>query len=405
MEFLKRIMRGDGTVWTIFLIMLVCSGIVMYSASSTLAYRAQTYYNPISSHITHLIMGFLVALIVHNIPLRYIRGVARMMFPWVVIVVLAAVSFMPQVNGAARSMMGIQPSEPARLLTVAALAYFLSRYRNEDGTYPPKALYTYLGYCALVVGLILKENLSTAGLLIAVIVTMLIIARIKWGQVKYIVYGGGVLAVLFFSFLLLMPADKLPGRFPTWRARIERSREDLRTAPITDENMQAQYGYMAVANGGVTGVFAGRSQIRDFLPQAFSDFIYSIIFEEYGLAGGIATILIYLALMWRSYRIYQRCQMEYPRLLLVGVTFLIIYQALMSMSVGVGIILTGQPLPLISRGGSSIIITSAYIGIILSISRLDSPEEGPEWQTSRSVAEQMRRELAEQENNQIEQSL
>ena len=396
MDFLKNILRGDTQVWGLFFITLLASGIVMYSASSTLAYRASEYYVPISGHISYLVFGAVVTVVFHNMPLRLIRGLTLLGYVPCVLLLMAVMAT-AQVNGASRFIFGIQPSEPARLMTVGVLAYMLTHFRRADGTYDSVHFWWMMGLCAAPVLLITVENFSTGLLLAAVCFCMLFIGKLEWKRMRWLIAGGVAVIVLFFGGLKVLPYEMLPGRAKTWKARIERSSEDLVTAKITDENRQAQYGHMAIANGGLMGRFAGRGQIRDFLPQGFSDFVYSIIFEEWGLWGGGLTMLIYLFLIWRVYNIYIRCKTEFPKLLLVGVSLLIVFQALMNMAVGVGLFLTGQPLPLISRGGSSIMVTCAYFGIILAISRLDRPDEGPEWQTSRSVEERMRQERDEQE--------
>ncbi|MEG0948476.1 MAG: FtsW/RodA/SpoVE family cell cycle protein [Bacteroidales bacterium] len=375
MDFIKSLFKGDRYIWGVFMVMVLISGIAMYSASSTLAYRASEYYRPVFSHLTHLIFGTVLVLIVHNVPARFLRGFGILVYP-VTLLLLILVMATPQVNGASRQMMGFQPSELAKFVTVTIVAALLAKGRKADGSFEKSIYYTILGVSAIPCLLILKENFSTGLLLGAVIFSMMFLAKVEAKRLLSLIGVALIGGILFFGVLILVPANKLPGRMPTWKARVERSGEDLVNEKMNDKNRQAQFGHMAVANGGFIGKFPGNSQIRDFLPQAYSDFIYSIIIEEGGLIiGGGLVMLLYLFLLIRAGIIYRRCQLFFPKLLLMGVTLLIVYQALMSMAVGVGIFVTGQPLPLISRGGTSIMLTCIYFGVILSVSRINGDDE------------------------------
>lgn len=375
MDFIKSLFKGDKYIWGVYMMMVLVSGIAMYSASSTLAYKSSEYYSPVFSHLTHLIFGTILVLIVHNLPARILRGLAILGYP-VAILLLVLVMATPQVNGASRQMMGFQPSELAKFVTIALVAMLLPRGQRADGSYDKNFYYTILGVSAVPCLLILKENFSTGILLGAVIFSMMFLAKVEAKRLLTLMGAAALFGALFVGTLMLVPADKLPGRMPTWKARFERADDDLVNEKINDKNRQAQYGHMAVANGGFIGKFPGNSQIRDFLPQAYSDFIYSIIIEECGLIiGGGLVMMLYLFLLIRAGIIYRRCKPMFPKLLLMGVTLLVVYQALMSMAVGVGIFVTGQPLPLISRGGTSIMLTCIYFGVILSVSRINGDDE------------------------------
>lgn len=401
MDFIKSLFKGDRYIWGVFMAMVLVSGIAMYSASSTLAYRAAEYYRPVFSHLTHLIFGTVLVLVIHNVPSRFLRGFGFIGYP-ISLLLLVVVMATPQVNGASRHLMGFQPSELAKFVTVTVVAALLAKGRNEDGTFNKQFYYTILGISALPCLLILKENFSTGILLGAVIFSMMFLAKVETKRLLAILGSAVIGGTLFVSILLAVPADKLPGRMPTWKARFERSGEELVNEKLTDKNRQAQFGHMAVANGGFIGKFPGNSQIRDFLPQAFSDFIYSIIIEEGGLImGGGLVMLLYLFLLIRVGIIYKRCQLFFPRLLLIGVTLLIVYQALMSMAVGVGIFVTGQPLPLISRGGTSIMLTCVYFGVILSVSRINGDDEEGDF-GGRKQTEAHQQPLAENQEAMVE---
>ncbi|MGL4293649.1 MAG: FtsW/RodA/SpoVE family cell cycle protein [Bacteroidales bacterium] len=375
MDFIKSLFKGDKYIWGVYMVMVLISGIAMYSASSTLAYRASEYYRPAFSHLTHLIFGTILVLVVHNIPARILRGMGIIFYP-LTILMLILVMMTPQVNGASRQMMGFQPSELAKFVTIAVVAALLAKGSQETGGIDKKKYYWILAVTTVPCLLILKENFSTGILLGAVIFSMMYLAKVQAKRLLILLGSIALGGILFVSVLMLVPSDKLPGRMPTWKARLERSGEDLVNEKINDKNRQAQFGHMAVANGGFIGKFPGNSQIRDFLPQAYSDFIYSIIIEEGGLIiGGCMVMFLYLFLLIRAGIIYRRCQPMFPKMLLIGVTLLIVYQALMSMAVGVGIFVTGQPLPLISRGGTSIMMTCIYFGVILSVSRINGDDE------------------------------
>ncbi|MEG1587539.1 MAG: FtsW/RodA/SpoVE family cell cycle protein [Bacteroidales bacterium] len=388
MDFIKNLFKGDKYIWGVFIALVLISGIAMYSASSTLAYRSSEYYSPVFSHLTHLIFGTILVLIVHNLPARILRGVGFLGYP-IILIFLVLVMSTPQVNGASRQMMGFQPSELAKFVTVAVVAALLAKGRTQEGGISKQSFYTILGLSGVPCLLIMKENFSTAILLGAVIFSLMYMAKVQAKRLLAILGAGAIFGTIFFCILTFIPADKLPGRMPTWKARLERSSEDLVNQKINDKNRQAQFGHMAVANGGFIGKFPGNSQIRDFLPQAYSDFIYSIIIEEGGLIiGGGLVMFLYLFLLVRAGIIYQRCQPCFPRFLLMGVTLLIVYQALMSMAVGVGIFVTGQPLPLISRGGTSIMVTCVYFGVILSVSRINGDDEEGDFQNFQKITSQ-----------------
>ncbi len=262
-------------------------------------------------------------------------------------------------------------------------------YRNMIGRADTFYFISFLTliYC----GLILTENFSTAAILFFTVLLMMYVGNVPRDLMAKglgVVIAGGLLA---FTILWVTPREYLPGRASTWKSRIEKkfkkntdkdvatedgtkaasdSKTNGNTFVITDDNRQETTSYIAIANSNMIGRGVGNSEERDFLAHAESDFIYSIIIEETGLIGGIIIIMLYIALLIRVSRIAQKCDRFFPAFLVVGLGILMVLQALINMSVAVGVIpVTGQPLPLISRGGTSIIITSIYIGVILSVSR------------------------------------
>lgn len=370
MELDNTLFKGDKYIWGIYFILLFISVVEIFSATSTLAYRATEHYNPAFQHTTYLILGTLAVLIIHNMPSHYFRAIGTLAFP-VSVVLLLLVMFTPEVNGAQRRIFGFQPSEIAKFAEIVVVCNFLAKGQASGGI-SKKSFYMVIGSAGIICGLILPENFSTAFLLGAVIFFLMFIAGVQWKRLGAILGTIAVIGALFLSVLIFVPQNVLPGRMKTWKSRIEQSKN---TVPLVEQkldnkNMQVQYGRMAVANGGIIGKFPGNSQIRDFLPQAYSDYIYSIIIEEMGILGGIFVLFLYFLLLFRAVIIFRQCKNTFPALLLLGLTMLIVFQALINMAVGVDLIpVTGQPLPLISRGGTSTLLTCGYFGILLSISR------------------------------------
>jgi len=219
-------------------------------------------------------------------------------------------------------------------------------------------------------------------LLFAIIFLMMFVGQIPLKKLGLLMLAIFVLGIVFFSFLKFVPESTMKSIFPrgnTWKARLnDHFQQDAGDKDakfeITDDNYQVSHAKIAIARGGIFGVIPGRSQERDFLPQAYSDFIYAIIIEEMGLVGGLVVLILYVILFIRAGIIAERCEKLFPKYLVLGSALLIVTQALANMLVAVNVIpVTGQTLPLISRGGTSTIITCAYIGIILSVSRFENP--------------------------------
>lgn len=285
------------------------------------------------------------------------------------------------VNDAARWMkvagFTIQPSEFAKVGVVMGTAVILSRMQTEDGA-TPQAMKWILWMTVIVCGLIAPENLSTAVLLFGVVFLMMYVGRIPMRQLGKLVLVLGAAVALFLSVLLFVPSKTLrniPGlnRLTTWQARIQRF-GDSEAVPaaqfrITDENFQETHATMAIASSNIIGRGPGNSVERDYLPQAYSDFIFAIIIEELGLLGGAFVVLLYIILLIRAAKIAQKSRGYFPAFLVMGCALMLVAQAMLNMMVAVGLFpVTGQPLPLISRGGTSTLINCCYIGMILSVS-------------------------------------
>lgn len=377
-NFFRKYLKGDTTIWLVFIILCIFSIIELYSASSTLAFKASNHATPMLQHVTFLIIGAVVAFLVHFIPYKYIRLLA---YPGLVLsfVLLVYVQFKGQsANDAARwiRIMGFQfqPSELAKLSLIIVVADLISRIRifaKDENKY----FYWLIGITIAICGLILIENFSTAAILGTVVYFMMFIGQVSWKKLVLIL--GIVVGFLFVGYVTVktIPQDKMPGVFDrayTWVNRVDRKsgEADKDKYVINDKNLQVQHGRIAVARGGIFGVFPGNSIERDFLPHAYDDFIFAIIIEEMGLIGGIFVMFLYLILLFRTGQIATVCKHSFAAMLVTGLGLIITLQATVNMIVGSGFgLVTGQPLPLISRGGTSIIITCVYFGIILGVIR------------------------------------
>lgn len=385
MDLLKNIFKGDKVIWIIFLVLCLISITEVFSAASTLTYKSGDHWGPITQHSILLMVGVVIVVLVHNIPYRWFQVFPVFLLP-LSIALLAFVMLMgfitgDRVNGAARWMtfMGIQfqPSEIAKMAVVIVTAFILSKRQDENGA-SPKAFKRIMIITCIVCGLILPENYSTGVLLFSTVYLMMFIGRVQ--TKKLLILGGGIVAalVLFVSFLLVTPNDTLKDipmghRFTTVKARITdfAGKEEVPAAKFDiDGDGQVAHARIAVATSNIIGKGPGNSVQRDFLSQAFSDFIYAIIIEELGLVGGFIVVFLYICLLIRVGRIARKCDRTFPAFLIIGIALLLVTQALFNMMVAVGLApVTGQPLPLISKGGTSTFINCAYIGMILSVSR------------------------------------
>jgi cell division protein FtsW len=384
-NLLKKYLKGDATLWIVFIGLCILSSIEMYSASSTLAYKASNHAAPMLRHVGFLSMGALIAFGVHLIPYRFIR-IFSYLGLFLSFLLLIFVLFKGQSeNDAARWIVigGVQfqPSELAKLSVIIVAADLISRIKqpSDERIY----FWNTLMMLGLICPLILFENFSTAFILFVVVFIMMFIGRISLKRLGLLAGALVLVLVLGFGFVKTVPKESMPKMFDrayTWVGRIDRfkteKKSDSEKYKITDDNRQVQHGRIAIARGGVFGVMPGNSVERDFLPQAYSDFIYAIILEEMGLIGGILVIVLYLILFFRAGKIATKCASVFPALLVIGLSLMIVIQTFINMSVASSLIpVTGQPLPLISRGGTSILITCIYFGVILGITRQIKSEQ------------------------------
>jgi len=383
-NFLGRAFKGDKVIWCIFMALCIISLLEVFSATSTIVYRQQSHWAPILRHGAFLLIGFAVVMFLQRVPSRFF-SILLLGIPLSAILLIITMLMGEDVNGAQRFLgigaFTIQPSEFAKISAIGFVAFFLSKMKPENEDWIFKTLIIGVGVLCL---LIAPENLSTACLLFAVCFLMMFIGQVSFKKLAKVALLGIAGIVLVFGSLTLLPdsfaKSYLPDRLATWKNRIERHSNDNEISiydkkedgsiayKIVDENYQVSHAKIAIANGGVIGL-PGSGTERDFLPQAYSDFIYAIILEEMGLLGGLFVLLLYLVLMIRCGYLASKCEKKFPRYLILGAGLILTIQALANMAVAVNLIpVTGQPLPLISRGGTSTIITCAYFGIILACS-------------------------------------
>ena len=362
--------------------MFLCliSVVEVFSATSTIAYKNANHWAPIVRHATFLLGGFVLVLLLHNIPCRFFPAFI-LLLPVSVLMLLVTPFVGINANDAHRwlEIFGIQfqPSEFAKLASIVFIAFLLSK-RNKF-TDDQIFKYILIGVGATCV-LILPENFSTAFMLFGVCFLMMFIGQLplkKLGKLAGVLILGLVVFIVLLRFTPAGVTQYLPDRFSTWQGRLERffdghesDTDENGVYKITDDNYQVSHAKIAIARGGLFGQLPGHGQQRDFLPQAYSDFIYAIIIEELGVVGGVFVLMLYIMLLVRVGMIARKCDKAFPKYLVLGCGLLVVVQALANMAVAVNLIpVTGQPMPLVSRGGTSTVISCIYFGIILSVSR------------------------------------
>ena len=401
---LSKLFKGDKVIWMVFFFLCIISIVEVFSASSQLAYKGGSYLSPMIKHIFLLILGIFCMIITLNIQCRYFK-VALPFLLIVSIITLGAVLAAGQnINGGSRWLnifgLSFQPSEIAKGTMVLATAQIYSVLQTDNGA-DKNAFKWVMGLSIAILALICGENLSTAALLFLVIVMMMFIGRTPYSQLGKLLGVVTLLGVAVIFFIMAFGKDvneekkllaahnvtvvsddkdglfeKRPWflkRADTWKTRIDKFMNSKDIPPDSvdlDKDAQVSYANIAIASSNVIGKGPGNSEQRDFLSQAFSDFIYAIIIEEMGIIGAGGVAFLYIILLFRTAKIANQCENNFPAFLAMGLALMLVTQALFNMCVAVGLApVTGQPLPLISKGGTSTVINCVYIGVILSISR------------------------------------
>jgi cell division protein FtsW len=372
MKIIFQHIKGDKTIWAIVAALAIFSFMPVYSASTNLVYvvGSGSTLGYLGKHMVLLIMGFAIIYGVHKIPYRYFSGASVLMLPTVIILLVFTLAQGTTIGGANASRwiripfvgIGFQTSTLAGLVLMVYVARYLARNKEKEIKFKESLLQLWLPV-SLVLFLILPANFSTT----AIIFTMILVVVFIGGYpLKYIgfILGAGILALTFFILVAKAFPDAMPNRVQTWQNRIESfSSEEGKEA------YQVEKAKIAIATGGPLGVGPGKSVQKNFLPQSSSDFIYAIIVEEFGLFGAISIVLVYFLLLFRIFVVLKKTVTIFGTLLVIGVGLPIIFQATINMAVATNLFpVTGQTLPLISSGGTSIWMTCFALGMILSVS-------------------------------------
>jgi cell division protein FtsW len=389
-DYLSKIFTGDKILWGIILLLFIISGVEMFSAISFSAYnaaaRGSNHLGPFFSHMPHLAIGGLALVIIQRIPFEKLRIMFFLeVFVSIILLLLTMVNG-KEVNGASRALVlggfELQTIEFGKFALIVCLSEILGRnYKQGDPLlkekFPMKGFLFLTGFIAVFCGLIATQNLSTAVILVGVSLLMMIIAEVDLKKIGMLIGGALILILLVWSINKALPTDWQLKRLVTWENRIievvesfTNDENSAETYKITDENRQIINSEIAIAMG-YKPCGPGNSTQRDYLPLAFSDFIYAILVEEWGIIGGFITILLYLCILARAGRVVRKCDRKnlVQSLMVMGLSLLIVIQAFINMGVAVHLgPVTGQQLPLISRGGMGIILTCCYLGIIINIS-------------------------------------
>ena len=376
----------DKVYWVLFAVLIIVAILALFSASSTLAFeKDSSTLGPIMEQILFIVMGVGLAFVLQFFPSKLIRVISYAgLGISIIFLLLTFTSMGVEINGAKRwlRLFGIvfQPSELAKLTLLLVVGDLLSRIKTKEDQ--KKYFFIVLALTVVVCGLILVGNLSTALLLGGVVFLLFFLARVHikyWGTTLLIAVVMLVIGYFFIEAVYIKPGRQVDGvmkRATTWVGRIDDMVAEWNTPneefKLTDDNYQRTISKVAIARGGVSpvGVLPGNSQERNFLPQAFADYIFAIIVEESGIVGAVFLMLLYLAILFRSCLSSSKYADYAAMLMVMGLALMITCQALVSMMVAVGIgPVTGQPLPMISRGGTSVLITSLYFGIIMCVAR------------------------------------
>lgn len=386
-------LKGDKVIWSFVALLALFSFMPVFSASSNLAYLNHGTGNTISfllKHLAHVFIGFCMIYWVHRVPYHYFRGISKVMLP-VVWFLLAYTLFKGTVIDGANASRWIQvpfigitfqTSTLASIVLMIFVARYLSKTRETPLTFK-SSLWELWAPVFITLAFILPANLSTAALMFAMVVTLVFIGKYP---LKYIgiVVGTGIVLLLFFIAIAKKFPDAFPNRVDTWISRID----NFTTDKPGEDDYQIEKAKIAIASGGIYGLGPGKSVQKNFLPQSSSDFIYAIIVEEWGLIGGLGVLTLYLLLFFRFIVAAHTATSLFGKLVVVGLGFPIVFQAMINMAVAVELLpVTGQTLPLISSGGSSIWMTCIAIGIIIGVTKKEE-------EIAEEIADKVQREEA-----------
>ncbi|MBE6267761.1 MAG: FtsW/RodA/SpoVE family cell cycle protein [Bacteroidales bacterium] len=381
-NIIKRIFKGDTVTWILFAVLCAISLVEVFSAASRLTIR-YSLWGPLIGHAKFLLLSIFAAWAVHNFPMEWFKKAAPYAYALFTALLIYGTIFGEAKGDATRwiSIAGysIQPSEFARLGLLLIISKFIADWQEDNETAwntLKKIIIVTLGVCIPIV----ITNLSTALIILSAVYMMLVLAKLPRKLMAKFTLVCMALAIAGATTIMVIPAEKVRGtpfkRVETWQSRISKympfgeKQEEKKVDDGKDD--QRKYANIAIASSGIIfGKGPGNSEEREYLPEAYSDLIYAIIIEEWGLIiGCVGLLILYLTLLFHTGQIAKNCDDPFAAYLIMGAALLIGIQAMIHMSISTGLFpISGQPLPLISRGGSSLVVNSVYIGMILSVSR------------------------------------
>jgi cell division protein FtsW len=376
MKQLINNLKGDRVIWSFVALLALFSFMPVFSASTNLAYMNHGTGNTISyllKHLAHIFIGFIIIYWIHKVPFHYYRGSSKYLLG-IVWVLLAYTMVKGTVIAGANASRWIQipfigitfqTSTVAALVLMIFVARYLSKSREEEPTFQASLLELWLPVF-ITLAFILPSNFSTAALMFSMVLMLAFVGKYPLKYIGLIIGAGIAGLALFFLLAKAFPDSHFFSRVDTWTSRIE----NFSTNKPGEDDYQIEKAKIAIASGGIYGLGPGKSVQKHFLPQSSSDFIYAIIVEEWGLIGGLGVLFLYLLLFFRFIVAAHKANTMFGKLLVVGLGFPMIFQAMINMAVAVELLpVTGQTLPLISSGGSSIWMTCIALGIIINVTK------------------------------------
>jgi cell division protein FtsW len=372
MQKFRSIFKGDVYIWAIVFILSVIGILTVYSSTGNLAFTKQEGNTEffLMRHLGFMVAGLFIMYVVHNIPFKFYSKVSNVLLVISILLLLLTLFVGYKINNAQRVIpifgFTFQPSDMAKVFLVMYIARYLSKKQDEVDDF--KVFLRLILVILCVILPIIPENLSTALIILTTSTLLMFIGRIKIKFILALIFTGVLAGISFYGFLKFIDMNKFQHtRLPTWERRID---SFLGLDKSGDSNYQKTQAKIAIASGGIFGKGPGNSTQRNYLPHPYSDFIFAIIVEEYGLFGGLILLLCFIGLILRALKMVVESQRSLAALIVLGIAFSTSFQALVHMGVSVGKLpVTGLTLPLVSMGGTSILFNSVAFGIILGISR------------------------------------
>ncbi len=393
MKELVNNLKGDRVIWSFVALLALFSFMPVFSASSNLAYIGHGTGNTISyllKHLAHIFIGFIIIYWVHKVPFHYYRGISKIALPIVWLLLGYTMIKGTVIAGANASrwiqipFIGIsfQTSTFASIVLFVFTARYLAKKREEEISFKDSLIELWLPIF-VTLGFILPSNFSTAALIFSMVLMLTFVGKYPLKYIGFII-GMGIIGLAFFVLIAKAFPDAFKNRVHTWESRMENFISDK----PGEDDYQIEKAKIAIASGGIYGLGPGKSVQKHFLPQSSSDFIYAIIVEEWGLIGGLGILFLYLLLFFRFVIAAHKANSLFGKLLVVGLGFPMIFQAMINMAVAVELLpVTGQTLPLISSGGSSIWMTCIALGIIINVTKKEE-------EIAQEISDKARREAA-----------